>query len=114
MPVTNPSDLNELEIDLAAIVADLATPTSGNSGQTTIAVTNTPIVLGASTAIRGVVVKAKDNNSAPVYVGFSNAVTTSTGYELWNLDAQPFWIDNLNKLYIVGTAGDGVTYAYIV
>lgn len=98
-----------LEIANASVVS-----TSGGTGQTNIAVTGTAVVLGSSTITRAILLRAKSGNAGSVYFGFSSGVTTSTGSELVNLDAVVLSIDNLNKIYFNGTAGDGVTYAYLV
>ena len=50
-----------------------------------------------------IVLKARKNNTSPLYVGNSNAVTASTGFELQPGDITPLLpIGALSKAWIIG------------
>lgn len=97
-------------------------PTSGAStlgiplaGQTTIATTNTAVVLGTGALKNGVIIKANISNIASILVGGSTVTTANNGmgngYPLAPGEGISFAVANLNQIYITGTAGDFVAYA---
>lgn len=110
-----------LEAALASILAKLqatiavtgtffqATPATPRNGRATIAVTNTAAVLSGSLAVYGVIIQALAGNGGNVVVGDSG-VTAANGYELQPGQATSIAIDNVNKMYVNGTAGDGVCW----
>lgn len=57
----------------------------------------------------GVIVQALSTNADSVYIGDSG-VTTSNGFELQAGQATSIAVDNINKLYLAGTTGDGVCW----
>jgi hypothetical protein len=73
-------------------------------------------LLTASTACRRVTVKALSTNAAMLYVGLTgvtaNNNNTTGGFQLGAGEAFTFGIDNVNKVYIHGTAGEGASFAY--
>lgn len=85
-----------------------STPTIVQYGQATVSVTNTAVQL-TNQAVSGVVVQALAGNSANVVIGDSS-VTTSNGFQLQPGQATGVAIDNVDKLYVNGTAGDGVCW----
>jgi hypothetical protein len=84
------------------------TPTAVKYGQATVAVTNTAVAL-TSNVVTGVVVQALAGNAGNVVVGDSSA-TTANAYQLQPGQAVGVSIDNTNRLYVNGTAGDGVCF----
>lgn len=95
-------------IDSGTVTANPTTPTSVKYARATISVTNTAVQLG-SNAVSGVIIQALSGNAASIYVGDSS-VTTSNGFELQAGQATSVAIDNTNRLYINGTASDGVCF----
>lgn len=91
------------------VTANPTTPTALFTGQTLVAVTNTAVAISGSQAVSGIIVQALSGNAGNVVVGPSG-ITTSTGFELQPGQATSVAIDNLNKLFVNGTAGDGITY----
>lgn len=85
-----------------------ATPTVVQYGHATISVTSTAVQL-ASNAVAGVIIQALSGNTASIYVGDSS-VTSSNGFELQPGQATAVAIDNTNRLYINGTASDGICF----
>jgi hypothetical protein len=81
------------------------------TGQKVVEVTSTAIVVVASETLvkNGVIVQALAGNSTTVVVGGST-VTTANGYQLQAGQATSIAIDDLHKLYVNGTAGDGVCF----
>lgn len=104
---------NELVTTAAGLVyrqrIAIATPTTPQNGQKLVAVTNTAVALAATTAVAGVIISALAANSGNVYVG-SSAVTTANGFELQPGQATSIAIDDVAKMYVNGTAGDGVCW----
>lgn len=85
------------------------------SGRKTISVTGTAVALAASTTCKRIIITALVGNSAQLYVGDSSVEDTSgseTGTALLPLNSMDIPIDNLSKVYINGTSGDGVSYTY--
>lgn len=92
------------------VTTSTAVPTAGIDGNKLVAVTNTPVALAASSTplTVGVIVQALAANAANVKVGFSSGAPT---FELQPGQAMSAAIDNLTKLFVNGTAGDGVCFA---
>ena len=67
---------------------------------------------GASTLVGAsyLLLKSIKANTTTIYVGFSNAVTTSTGYALDPGDIVQVPISMVNSLWIVGTVGATLTW----
>ena len=84
----------------------IAPPSAVLNGQVTIAAPRTP--LAASTPIKSVTIENPSTN-AVVYVG-NNAVVVGDGYRLWPGATVSLDIDDLNKVYVTGTAGNVVSY----
>jgi len=84
------------------------------TGQKLIAVSGTAIAIGSGTLINGVIVKALSGNGADITIGGSaiNSTTTGAGngYVLSPGEAMSFAVNNLAKIFINGTAGDGISY----
>jgi len=113
---------NEMQVDVVAAlpagtnnigdvdVASVTQPGTVSTGQETVAVTAGQFNSGTSKVPVGVVtVKALSTNSGIAYIGPSG-VSTSTGHALEAGDAITLEIDNLNKLYSIGTASDVLTW----
>lgn len=80
------------------------------TGQETVAATEIQFNSGTSKAPIGkVLVKALTTNSGIVYVG-TTGLSTSTGYALEAGDKVEIDIDDVNKLYHIGTASDKLTW----
>lgn len=84
-------------------------PTTGVDGQKLIAVTNTPVALAATATplTTGVIIQALAANVGDVRVGFS---VSDPRFELQPGQAASAAIDDLAKVYVNGTAGDGVCF----
>lgn len=85
------------------------------NGQKVIAVTGTAVQLASNALSNGVIVTAKSTNTAAIVVGASTVTNvtdgTGAGYIL-EAGASVSWaMDNTNRLWINGTAGDIVSYA---
>lgn len=71
----------------------------------------TPLTI-VSREINWVTVTAKPTNLAAIYVA-GETVVDGLGVPLYALGSpMTFQIDNLNKIYFVGSVGDGVIYTY--
>jgi len=99
--------LDAIEITLNAIETSNATPTAVLNGQVVVAVAAAPLA-GAATPVKSVTIENLSTN-AVVFVG-DNAVTIATGYGLRPGATVSMDIDDLNKVYVIGTAGNVVTY----
>lgn len=100
----------------AIFVEDVSEPTPVvivNGGKT-IAVTGTAVVIALSTSCQAVLVVANSDNTDSVFVGNSTVTndydTATSGYELQPGATVGIAINNLNKVYVNGTAADGVSY----
>lgn len=78
------------------------------------AVTAAAVALPSRTLLNGIVIKAKPSNAGTVFVGGTGVTTTydgtGTGYPLVAGEAMSFAVANLNSIFIVGTAGDVVSF----
>lgn len=82
-------------------------------GQTTVSNAGTAVVLGSSTAIRSVCIKALTGNTGKMYVG-DTSVTSSNGYELPKDVSICLDINNLNLVYINASVnGEAVSYVAV-
>lgn len=48
--------------------------------------------------------------NAIVYVGHDNTVAAGTGYRLWPGATMSFDIDNVNKIWVIGTLNEVISY----
>jgi hypothetical protein len=55
---------------------------------------------------KGVTIKNDDHNTGIIYWGFSEGVTSETGYPLEPSQSFTIPIDNLNKVWVIATASD--------
>ena len=89
------------EIKISAGVFDHGS--KGSIGTSAIQITTTSV-----TTIRGVLIKAAIGNSGTVYVGNSDvtadAVAATDGFELGAGDAVTVEVDNVNKVFVIGSA----------
>lgn len=79
-----------------------------------VAVTNTAIVIGSGACLT-VWINALTGNSDVVVVGGSGVVFTlasRTGKILYPGDGMTIEIDNLSRIYVNGTANDGISFSY--
>ncbi len=93
--------------DLTSIISPLQVPTTVYNGQVTIAATAKQLST-TSVPIKSVTIENLDTN-AVVYVGDVN-VAAGTGYALRPGATVSIDIANLNAVYVIGTAGDVITY----
>ena len=98
-----------LDVNIKSGKADPTIPTASFAGQKTVSVTNTAVAIATSQAVSGVIVQALAANTDNIFVGPST-VTTANGFELQPGQATSVAIDNLSKVYINGTAADGVCF----
>jgi len=103
------STTNALDVNIKSGKADPTIPTASFAGQKVVAVTNTAIAISTSQAVSGVIIQALAANTNNIYVGPST-VTTANGFELQPGQATSVAIDNLSKIYINGTATDGICF----
>lgn len=107
MPEGNANPLAILATINTSLATLLTTPTTVLSGQVTVAAAAAPLVAVATT-IKSVTIENLSTN-AVVYVG-PVAVTALTGYGLRPGATVSMDIDDLNKVYVIGTAGNIVSY----
>jgi hypothetical protein len=96
------------------VKSDLQSTEAGGTGQTTVGLTAVQIT-ATPTAIKSVTIKALSTNTDIVYVGFSNAVITSTGFELTAGQAWCIDIDDLSNVWVISNAtGQKICYGYVI
>jgi hypothetical protein len=91
-----------------------ASATAMTSGRKVVAVTNTALALG-SAACKTVFITALVTNSDVIVVGGSSVVFTEasrTGKVMYPGDYLTTSIDNIDSIFINGTAGDGCSFTY--
>lgn len=94
--------------DGAIVVSETEPPTVLRYGQTTVAITGTAVNLAAGACL-AVVVQGLAANAGNVVVGDAS-VTTANGYQLQPGQATGIAIDNVNRIWVNGNAGDGVCW----
>lgn len=81
-----------------------------------VAVTGTAVAIKATTVVKQVMVKARAANVGTIYLGASTVTANETagtgGLQLSPGDIVAFAIPDLADVFINGTAGDGVSFAY--
>lgn len=81
-----------------------------------VAATGTPVALRASTIVKTVMIKARAANVGTVYLGSSTVTNDENvntgGLQLARGDMVTFAETDLAHVYINGTLGDGVSFAY--
>jgi hypothetical protein len=86
------------------------------TGVTKVAVTGTRVALRASTAMKQVFVRARVTNVGTLYLGGATVTNSETaltgGLQLAPGDLIAFPELNLANIFIVGLAGDGVSYVW--
>lgn len=100
---------------LNTLVAGQGQVSAINQGTKSIAVTNTAVQLGSDTTIKRVIISTPFSNSDVIVFGGSGVIFTEasrTGAVLSQGASVDIPIDNLNKVYINGTAGDKVSFTY--
>lgn len=95
--------------DYVNIVGLVAWQVSQAAVSTTAAQIASPALAGRKT----ISIKALSGNSAPVYIGSTNGVTTATGYELAAGDSIDMEIDNTNSIYVVAGSAQRVCWAEV-
>lgn len=90
--------------------------TLAGQGVRLVAVTGTAIAIKATTVAKQVIVKARAANAGTIYLGASTVTADETagtgGLQLSAGDMVAFPVADLALVFINGTAGDGVSYAY--
>lgn len=97
-----------------ALGGGLSSASTLKSGRMVVAVTNTAIAIGTA-ACQTVFITALTTNSGIVVVGGNDVVATEatrTGKVMYPGDTITISIDNLAKIFINGTANDGVSFTY--
>lgn len=108
LPVSGPLTDAELRASPVSVTEDPFS--SVVTGQTNVTTAGTRVALGASTAILGVVIRAKLTNTGLIYVG-NSSVTSSNGYILDRGSAVTVNVDNLADISIDSSvSGEGVSY----
>lgn len=89
---------------------------TGHGGQVVAAGPVRTKLLASTTACRRITVKAFVTNSDTLYLGLStvtaNTNNTTGGFQLSPGEAMTFGIDDVSKIYIHGTAGEGASFVY--
>jgi hypothetical protein len=87
------------------------------SGVRLVAVSGAAVALRAATTIKQVMVKARRTNLATLYVGAAGVTADETaatgGFQLDPGDIVSFPESDLAHIFVNGTAGDGVSYAWL-
>ena len=73
-------------------------------GQATVGTVATQLT--SNTLRQGVVVKASNSNNGIIYLGNSNVVTASTGYEIGAGESVTIPINNTNLIYLIASASN--------
>jgi len=86
------------------------------NGRKVVAVSNTALAIAPSARSQVVFITALPGNSTYIVVGGTGLVfspaTSTTGKILYAGDSITIEIDDVSKIFINGTANDGVTFAY--
>lgn len=104
----------EIAVDSNGVVQVNSGATALTAGRKVVAVTNTAIVLG-SVACRTIWINALTTNGDVVVIGGPGVVFTEasrTGKILYPGDGITIDIDNLSRIYVNGTANDGISFSY--
>ncbi len=75
-------------------------------GQITVGTSAQQITSSDIRLMRGLLIKADNDNSGNVYVGNSSSVTTSNGFRLAAGEGIEVEIDNANKIYVIADASN--------
>lgn len=105
--VTNFDEFVALIAALPFLSVDVTSPTTVRNGQVTLAAAATPLTAIATT-IKSVTIENVSTNNV-CYVG-NALVTALLGYALRPGSTVSIDVDDLNKVYVLGTAGNIVTY----
>ena len=100
-PAAGSIDYDKLASKVASALSKLATPSEGGTEQVIVGTTAVQL---PNISCRSVIVKADDDNSGDVYIGFSDKVSTSNGFRLKAGQGIELAIDNLSKIWLVATA----------
>jgi hypothetical protein len=103
-------------IDVAPHLVEDATLFAGH-GYKLIATTGVAVALrGSATPCVRITVKAKSGNAAVLYLGLTGVTNdtnnTTGGLQLEPGEAFTFGVDDVAKVFINGTSGDGASFAY--
>lgn len=107
---------NRLLVDNSGVnqPVDLNAGSSIGSGVTSVTTAGTNVLLGATTTILSVTVKAHSTNGGFIYVG-NQSVHANTGFRLSTGEVVSLDTNNLNDVYIDAQyAGSGVSYIYLI
>ena len=111
----NPATKEKQDSIISAINSIGGGATALTAGRKAVVVTNTAIVLG-SAACKTIFINAFVSNSDIIVVGGSSVVYSPegsrTGKVLYPGDSLTISIDNISKIYINGTANDGITFSF--
>lgn len=64
--------------------------------------------LAAQALVNGIVLKADSNNSGTIWVGGTAGVAVNSGFPLEAGESLPITINNVNKLFVIGTLNDRI------
>ena len=97
-------DTRASESTLSSVDSKVGTQLSFNHGQVTVG--TLAVQLPSAGAAKGVLVKAHKGNSGTVYIGNSNAVSTTTGFELAAGEAVVIEVNNANLIWVIADTAD--------
>jgi len=89
----------------AQITVTIQPAKTGGSGTITVGTTPTRI-MEKTTSIKAVAIKADDDNTGNIYVGFSEEVSEANGFKLAKGQFIEININDLSKIYLVGSASN--------
>jgi len=87
------------------LATSYSTPSDGDTKQVTVG-TSAVRLANTETPCRIVVIKADDDNSGNIYIGFSSSVSTSNGFRLAAGQAVTIEINDLSKLWVIADSAD--------
>lgn len=97
------TDLRPLLDRISELISMLTPATGGGTAQVTV--DTSPVQVSTSSVkTRIVIVKADDDNTGNVYVGFDSGVSSTNGFRLVAGQAVELAIDDLSKIWLVADA----------
>jgi hypothetical protein len=104
--------------DIIAALGSTIIPTSIVNGRKLVSITGTAVpVVNASTPCKRFIITALDTNTDVVVVGGVGVIFASATREGIPLMPNQAWdgiISDLNKIYLNGTANEGISFSYLV
>jgi len=112
---TNGTDTKRVKVDSSGSLYSILNPASSViSGQKVVTTAGSSVVLGNSSSILSVTIKAKPSNTGYIYVGVLG-VDATTGFILKASEAISVDTDNIADVYIDSSVnGEGVSYIAVI